>query len=61
MRIALAKPLYASIFLVVNGLILFGGEHFRRRSEVRELAAPRGRQAPTAGGGSTRSRSARQP
>jgi undecaprenyl-diphosphatase len=41
-RVALAKPLYASIFLVVNGLILFGGEYFRRRSEVRELALREG-------------------
>ena len=41
-RVALAKPLYASIFLVVNGLILFGGEYFRRRSEVRELAIREG-------------------
>src|SRR5947208_10580381 len=41
-RTALAKPLYASIFLVVNGFILFGGEYFRRRSEVRELAIREG-------------------
>ena len=41
-RVALAKPLYASIFLVVNGLILFGGERYRRRAEVRELAIREG-------------------
>ncbi len=41
-REALAKPLAASIFLVVNGLILFGGEYFRRQSEVRELAIREG-------------------
>jgi undecaprenyl-diphosphatase len=41
-REALAKPLAASIFLVVNGFILFGGEYFRRRSEVRELAIREG-------------------
>jgi undecaprenyl-diphosphatase len=41
-REALAKPLAASIFLVVNGCILFGGEYFRRRSEVRELAIREG-------------------
>ncbi len=41
-RTALAKPLYASIFLVVNGLILFGGEYFRRQSEVRDLAIREG-------------------
>jgi undecaprenyl-diphosphatase len=38
-RVALAKPLAASIFLVVNGAILLGGERFRRRAEVRALAA----------------------
>jgi undecaprenyl-diphosphatase len=41
-RHALAKPLAASIFLVVNGFILFGGEYFRRRAEVRELAVREG-------------------
>ncbi|MFL5822112.1 MAG: undecaprenyl-diphosphate phosphatase [Solirubrobacteraceae bacterium] len=41
-RTALAKPLSASIFLVVNGFILAAGEHFRRRAEVRELARREG-------------------
>ncbi|HZU59568.1 MAG TPA: undecaprenyl-diphosphate phosphatase [Solirubrobacteraceae bacterium] len=41
-RVALAKPLAASIFLVVNGFILAGGEHFRRRAEVRALARREG-------------------
>jgi undecaprenyl-diphosphatase len=41
-RVALAKPLYASIFLVINGLMLLGAERFRRRSEVRALAAREG-------------------
>jgi undecaprenyl-diphosphatase len=41
-RTALAKPLAASFFLMVNGLILFGGEYFRRRSEVRALARREG-------------------
>jgi undecaprenyl-diphosphatase len=41
-RVALAKPLAASIFLVVNGFILLGGERLRRRSEVRELAIREG-------------------
>jgi undecaprenyl-diphosphatase len=41
-RTALAKPLAASIFLVVNGAILFGGEHFRKRAEVRALARREG-------------------
>jgi len=41
-RVALAKPLAASIFLVVNGLILLGAERFRRTAEVRELAQREG-------------------
>jgi undecaprenyl-diphosphatase len=41
-RVALAKPIYASIFLVINGLILLGAERFRRRAEVRALAAREG-------------------
>ena len=41
-RVALAKPLAAAIFLVINGLILLGAERFRKRAEVRELAAREG-------------------
>jgi undecaprenyl-diphosphatase len=41
-REALAKPLAAAIFLMINGLILLGGERFRRRAEVRELAEREG-------------------
>jgi undecaprenyl-diphosphatase len=41
-RVALAKPLAAAIFLVVNGFILAAGEHFRRTAEVRELARREG-------------------
>ena len=41
-RVALAKPLAASIFLVINGFILLGAERFRRRAEVRALAAREG-------------------
>jgi undecaprenyl-diphosphatase len=41
-RTALAKPLAASIFLMVNGCILLAGERFRRTSEVRELAVREG-------------------
>ncbi len=37
-RVATAKPEIASIFLVINGIILLGAERLRRRSEVRELA-----------------------
>lgn len=41
-RVALAKPLAASIFLVVNGIMLLGAERLRRTSEVRALAAREG-------------------
>jgi undecaprenyl-diphosphatase len=37
-RVALAKPLAASCFLVLNGVILLGAERLRRRQEVRALA-----------------------
>jgi undecaprenyl-diphosphatase len=37
-REALAKPLSAAIFLIVNGCILIYAERYRRRAEVRELA-----------------------
>jgi undecaprenyl-diphosphatase len=35
-RVLFSKPLAASIFLVINGFILFGGEVSRRRAEIRE-------------------------
>ncbi|HEY8625961.1 MAG TPA: undecaprenyl-diphosphate phosphatase, partial [Solirubrobacteraceae bacterium] len=41
-RVALAKPLYAAIFLMVNGVILLAAERYRRRTEVRELAVREG-------------------
>jgi len=41
-RVALAKPLAASCFLVVNGAILLAAERFRRRAEVRALAEREG-------------------
>jgi undecaprenyl-diphosphatase len=41
-RVALAKPLYASIFLVINGLMLIGAERYRKRADVRALAAREG-------------------
>jgi undecaprenyl-diphosphatase len=41
-RVALAKPLAAAIFLMVNGCILIWAERFRRRAEVRELAVKEG-------------------
>jgi undecaprenyl-diphosphatase len=37
-----AKPEVAAVLLMVNGLILFGAERFRRRAEVRELAIREG-------------------
>jgi undecaprenyl-diphosphatase len=36
LRVLFTKPLAASIFLVVNGFILLGGELARRRAQVRE-------------------------
>ena len=44
-RVALAKPTAAAIFLVVNGFILIGAERLRRRPEVQVLAEgqPEGR------------------
>jgi undecaprenyl-diphosphatase len=39
LRVALAKPLAAAIFLVVNGLILLSAEHLHRRSVERRVAA----------------------
>ncbi len=41
-RVALAKPLSAAIFLVINGLILLAAERFRRRADVRALALREG-------------------
>jgi undecaprenyl-diphosphatase len=37
-RVALAKPITAAVFLVVNGGILIGAERLRRRVEVRAAA-----------------------
>ena len=41
-RVATAKPLIASIFLIVNGGVLLGAERLRRRAEVRALARREG-------------------
>jgi undecaprenyl-diphosphatase len=41
-RVALAKPLAAAIFLMVNGCILLWGERWRQRADVRELAKREG-------------------
>jgi undecaprenyl-diphosphatase len=34
-RVLFAKPLYAAVFLTINGLILLAGERLRRRAELR--------------------------
>ncbi|HEY4409655.1 MAG TPA: undecaprenyl-diphosphate phosphatase [Acidimicrobiia bacterium] len=39
LRTVFAKPLAAAIFLTLNGLVLLAGERYRRRDEVRTLAA----------------------
>src|SRR5580700_11349059 len=45
LRTLTAKPEIAAIFLMVNGLVLFAAERFRRRAEVRELAVREGAKA----------------
>ncbi len=40
-----AKPEVAAVFLMVNGLVLFAAEWFRRRAAVRELAVKEGAKA----------------
>ena len=35
-RVLFAKPLFAAVFLTINGLILLAGERLRRRAEQRE-------------------------
>jgi undecaprenyl-diphosphatase len=42
LRVLFAKPLAAAIFLMLNGLVLFAAERYRRRAEVRELAIREG-------------------
>lgn len=42
LRVALAKPEAAALFLMLNGGILLAAERLRRRSEVRVLAANEG-------------------
>ncbi len=41
-RVTFAKPLFAAVFLMVNGVILLLGERLRRRAEVRALATEHG-------------------
>jgi undecaprenyl-diphosphatase len=42
LRVTFAKPMFAAIFLMVNGVILMVGERFRRRAEVHAVAAEHG-------------------
>ncbi|MEA2195992.1 MAG: undecaprenyl-diphosphatase [Solirubrobacteraceae bacterium] len=44
-RVALAKPTAAAIFLMVNGVILLGAERLRRGAEIRALALREGAKA----------------
>ncbi len=44
-RVALAKPEAAAIFLTINGFMLLGAERLRRTSEVRTLAQREGAKA----------------
>jgi undecaprenyl-diphosphatase len=41
-RVTFSKPLFVAVFLMVNGVILLVGERFRRRAEVRAVAASHG-------------------
>jgi undecaprenyl-diphosphatase len=41
-RVTFSKPLFAAVFLMVNGMILLVGERFRRRAEVRAVAVQHG-------------------
>jgi undecaprenyl-diphosphatase len=41
-RVTFSKPLFAAVFLTVNGVILLVGERFRRRARVRALAVAHG-------------------
>jgi undecaprenyl-diphosphatase len=42
LRVALAKPTAAALFLILNGLILLSAERLRRGSDVRDLALRQG-------------------
>jgi undecaprenyl-diphosphatase len=50
LRVLFAKPLDASIFLIANGLLLFGGELVRRRTLAASGAMDRGAHAAVATG-----------
>jgi undecaprenyl-diphosphatase len=42
LRTVFAKPIYASVFLTINGFLLLAGERYRKRAEVRALARAKG-------------------
>jgi len=42
LRVVFAKPLAAGAFLMVNGVILYVGERYRRRAQVRAVAVAHG-------------------
>ncbi len=42
LRVALAKPESAALFLILNGFILLGAERLRQRAEIRALAVRQG-------------------
>lgn len=41
-RVTFAKPLFAAVSLMVNGVILLVGERFRRCAEVKTVASEHG-------------------
>jgi undecaprenyl-diphosphatase len=48
-RVVFGKPVYAAVFLIINGLILLAGERFRSRASLRadrQIAASRERGRP---------------
>jgi len=53
LRVALAHSLAAAVFLIINGIILFAAQRFRRRTlnPARSLATPTGRAAAPAPAG----------
>ena len=53
LRVVFATPLAAAAFLVVNGLILLGGEALRRRPAARRQTATAGRRSGWAGNAPT--------
>jgi undecaprenyl-diphosphatase len=57
-RVIFAKPAYAAVFLIINGLILLAGERFRRRASLEadeQIAAEREYALQGASGGYARS------